>query len=136
MRISIKKHEIFVILFLLIGSVSLHICNRKEREYINNNASFTIGTITKYMEYKPPKLPKPGYNRRAYVEYIYRVKDSTYKNGYQNNAFKVPYKGVNVGDKYVVVYNTDDPQKSYILFDKKINDSSDFNSYIKEIKLK
>lgn len=118
------------ILFLVI----LYINNSYKQNELNSifeKPSYAIGIVYEYTKKKPSLSNYIG--QLQSVAFFYQVNDSIFKNKYE--CIEYPIKeDINKGDSYLVIYNTNEPQKSRLLTNFSIKDSSDFKRYISLIK--
>lgn len=134
--------KLFTIL-IIIGLFYFGFKHRKERRiYRTNlieNASYTIGTVSYYSSGKNP-IVVPGLvnstGSSPIVEYEFMIGDSSIKNKYDAFIAKVPDEGIKVGEKYLVLYNTNIPEENRMFFDYPIKDSTDYYQHIKEFEAK
>lgn len=130
------------IIVLIIGGVILFFLLRsqkQEQETFLNKGEFTIGEVTFYSSSKPgfiiPKgsgsTPKP-----SNVFFEYKINNTIYEMRYSNSPgiSYIPDTGVHEGEKYLVIYDKNNPKKSRMLFEYPIKDSSDFERYVKKLK--
>ena len=96
-----------------------------------DNPGYAIGIINYY---KPRVFPNS-----AFVDYSFNVNLNQYGNQYGNRSggkkwYIPPYGNYTQGDKYMVQYNKDNPSGihcSRMLFNYKVNDSLDYEAYVK-----
>jgi hypothetical protein len=69
------------------------------------------------------------------VRFEYIIGGQKYIHTYDENKSVVPREGVEIGEKYLVLYLKNDPQKSRILFDFPIRESTDFKESIQKFEL-
>ncbi|MFA6922994.1 MAG: hypothetical protein WC223_01960 [Bacteroidales bacterium] len=126
---------IIIISFILI--LILNKTTQKENDKIISNGSYTIGTVSVYSSGKgaiiAPKIINSPSNP-PWVKYTYTVNNKIYNNRYNAGNYKMPFEGVNEGERYLVVYKKDKPEKSLMLFDYPIRNDSDFEKYMEEFK--
>lgn len=131
-----------VYVIILIVSALFYLILMKHNRDLNNeifgNPEYSIGVVTKFSGAKngigvPGAITVPA--RPSSVKYKYAVDGLDYENRYISSTFKIPLEGVKVGEKYLVVYLKTDPQKSRMLFEYPIKDSSDFEKQISAIRL-
>ena len=128
----------YIVIFLCIVSIILFKNSfRKESQDIMLNGELTIGTVLIYSSSKPtihaPKtINQPGQSQSVKFEYL--VKNKKYIHTYGGNKGFIPSEGVVIGQKYLVKYLKRKPQKSRMLFDYPIKDSTDFKLYLKKFK--
>ncbi|WP_406844741.1 hypothetical protein [Flavobacterium soyae] len=93
------------------------------------NYDYIVGTIEVYF-YRVPVAYNATFSS---ITYSYIVNNVKYVNNYDAMFYKLPYSP-NVNDKFVVVYNKNDPQKSILLGDYPIKTEEDFNVFLKKYK--
>jgi len=135
-----KKYLEWIVLFICFVLLSLlTTLNKKSNaNKILRNASYTVGTITKYNERQSKSQVSGGTlipkMTPAYVEFSYRFDGLLLFNYYSENSFYIPEAGIKVNEKYVVVLERNNPKKSFVLFNYQIIDSADFTRYLQEFK--
>jgi hypothetical protein len=127
-------------IFIIVALTALYYVkkwNKSEILKIYSNSSFAIGTVTNYSSTTSHvMIPKLGtYRQVRCVRYTFIVCNEIIERGYEDSVLhKIPDLNVSVGDKYIVIYHRDDPQKNIMLFDYPIKDSADFNLFLKNVK--
>jgi len=100
-----------------------------------NDPGYAIGVINYYT----PRYIYPN-TSGAQINYTFFVNGKEYDCQYSNKQggkeWKIPASGnYNKGDQYMVQYNITDPgknpQSSRMLFNYKVNDSLDYEAYVK-----
>jgi hypothetical protein len=130
------------IIGLIIGGLMLFFLLRsqkQEEERILNNGEFSIGEVTFYSSSKPGFIiPRGGGStpKPTNVFFYYKVNDSIYEMRYSSGpGIKyIPDTGIYEGQKYLVIYDKKNPNKSRMLFKYPIRDSGDFERYVKDLK--
>ena len=112
---------------------------KEGNERIINNGEFTIGEVTFYSSRKSGFIVPDGTGSTAKpseVSIKYTIDTNIYKNRYNNGPgiSHIPNTGIQEGEKYLVIYNKNNPSKSRMLFKYPIKDSSDFERYVKDLK--
>ena len=124
--------ESILILSIILIIFLLYYYKQSEYKNISRNAGYSIGTILKYNERTHKRDVRHTITKPAYIEFKYNYKDTILFNYYSENSFYIPANSVKVGEKFLVAYSKDKPQKSMVLFDKPIRDSSDYKRYLLE----
>jgi hypothetical protein len=128
--------ETILISSIILIIIILYFYKQSEYKIIARNAGYSIGTILKYNERTHKNGISGGSAHTttipAYIEFKYNYKDTILFNYYSENSFYIPANSVKVGEKFLVAYSKDKPQKSMVLFDKPIRDSSDYKRYLLE----
>ena len=140
MREFFKEHNeniaIVVVVALFIGAffyVQLGTKNeRVSRVELYNNGSFAVGTF-KGRTYSKVTLKyiSFGYDAKESVADYYCYMDSEKA----SNAFS-DRDLADKGDKFLVLYDENDPKNAIIRLDYPIKDNSDFERYVKEFQEK
>jgi hypothetical protein len=112
-------------LFLLLSLASCRKDIANERNKFIESAELTVGTI-KYLVYSR--------HGNSYVTYSYIVDDSEYAGkdgqcGFDSSEASSKFYKVKEGEKYLVFFKKDEPEKSLIRLDYPITDSADFKRY-------
>ena len=119
---------LFIIFFFLFSFFSCREKILNERIEFINNSEPSIGKI-KYFVYSR--------NGNSYVTFSYIVDNTEYE-GIDGNCdidskeAGSKFYNVKKGEKYLVFYKQDNPEKSIIRLDYPIKDSTDFKRYVKE----
>jgi len=136
-----NKNKMIGYIILGIVAVGFYVAimrhNSNENKKIFNNPEYSIGVVTYFSNAKgaigvPNAVTAPA--KPAEIKYKYEVNGDGIENGYVDGEFKVPFSGPIAGEKYLVIYLKTNPQKSRMLFDYPINDSSDFVRYCEILK--
>jgi len=130
------------IIALIIGGLVLFFLLRsqkQEEERIINNGKFTIGEVTFYSSSKPGFIiPRGGGStpKPSKVNFKYVVDSIEYENHEANGPgiSYIPNKGIQEGERYLVIFNINNPEDSKMLFKYPIKDSGDFERYVKDLK--
>ena len=133
------KNILFIVIaiFCVCGIIIYKKIDKKEHHEIISNGCYTIGTVYFYSSvkdglYVPPMINSPS--NPAGVKFSYIVNGKPYNNQYNADYYKMPLSGIVDGEKYLVIYKKNEPEKSLMLFNYPVKDSSDYNRYIKEFK--
>jgi hypothetical protein len=103
--------------------------NGDETTEIFKKAKFSVGKVVKFKSIKVGSKHSTGESSRVTVEY--NIKDSLFKGTQAGDTFFTPEYSIDENVKYLVVYDSTNPQQFRILFDSPIKDSNDFVRYIK-----
>ncbi len=137
-----NKNKMIGYIILGIVAVGFYVAimrhNSNENKKIFNNPEYTIGVVTYFSNAKgvigvPNTVTVPA--KSAEIKYKYEVGGDSIENGYVDGEFKVPFSGPIAGEKYLVIYLKANPQKSRMLFDYPVKDSSDYTKYMEEFKI-
>lgn len=130
---KINKEIKKAFLMIMIGLAFLSIVKRpyKEKEKrIFRNPEFAIGEVINYK----PSRGGPSRGGTAKVEFIYNRKGKEYKNKYSAGIYLIPPRGVETGDRYLVVFVKDEPEEGIMLFNYPVKDSTDYINGIEKFK--
>lgn len=126
-----KKYYIIVVIlvasymvFLLTSKVN----NEKIKNYLGDY-DFSVGTVEVYFN-RGTIGSNVGVSS---VTYSYMANGIRYINNYDALFYKLP-SSPNIGDKFVVAFNKNDPQKSILLGDCLIRTDNDFEFFINRYK--
>lgn len=122
---------------LLLFSAAIFLSQRRKgdiRKNILNNIEYSIGTVTKYV----------GGHRGIFGANIKVTQgDPVIQISFKTKEHQINTKSKGllssdkeccVGNKYLVVYDSTNPETCMLLFDYQINDSADFEKYMEEFK--
>jgi len=134
-----KMGENIFVLIVVIAMIILGTIKQDEREkYLHDliqHASYSIGEVSYYSEQKnsiiAPKFANST-GKAPSVKYKFKVGDCLCSNKYDAFTARVPSVGINEGEKYLVLYDKDNPEENRMFFDYPIKDSTDFNRFVKE----
>jgi len=139
-----KKKDTMIqwIIYTIVTIVILIFVLRLQKEgneRIINNGELTIGEVTFYSSRKSGFIVPDGSGSTAKpseVSLKYTIDTTIYKNRYNNGPgiIHIPDTGIYEGEKYLVIYDKNNPHKSRMLFKYPIQDSGDFESYVKDLK--
>lgn len=132
-KINWRKH-INPLLLLLFCGIIFFILNYNARtkakariKEFEENGLYTIGTITKYNE----EHINTNIRVAANVEYGYTINGKYYE--YLDEDF--PKNNIpKIGETYMIIYLPYEPDRSGLLCDYRVRDSTDFKRYIEEFK--
>jgi len=131
-----KRRKWIEYIFFTVCVISLILFKvyfNNESEGILKNGLFTIGTVLVYSEDKPsiyaPRMVNQSGQSRS-IRFEYFVNRRKYIHTYGGFVGTIPSEGVEFGQKYLVVYLEKYPQKSRMLFDYPILDSTDFKKSV------
>jgi len=132
-----KELTKFIIAVLCIaGFFLLKGVSRNETKLIISNGDFTIGKLIEYSQRSGTVItPNNTVNQPGnppFIKFKYTAKNIEYMNRYDANTYKIPYNKIKEGAEYLVVYYNKNPQKSRMLFEYPIKDSTDFKKSVKE----
>ena len=138
MKRNKKVERIFTISIIILTVIvgMNHRKNRKsEKENLLQNGLFAIGEVIYYSSSKSPiaapKISNTG--KPAKIEFSVRINGQKYICKYDEWSGEIPNEGIEVGNKYLVLYPKDfSPNKCRMQFDYPIKDSTDFKKYIVE----
>jgi hypothetical protein len=90
---------------------------------IINNPSYSIGVV---------KIYSPGGRASATVTFQYDVKGNSFRKSYENASYRwnVPSNGVDIGNEFMVQYDSLDPGTARMLFSYQLKDSTDYKKYV------
>lgn len=120
----------FVILIVISTSCREDIIN--ERNEYFEHAELSIGEINFFV-----------YSRlgNSYIVYSYSVDDDVYNGedgdcgiGIESSEARSIFYKVKKGERFLVFYKKEDPEKSIIRLDYPISDSADFERYLTELR--
>ncbi|MFA7444809.1 MAG: hypothetical protein WCY89_02600 [Flavobacteriaceae bacterium] len=123
------KAIIIVFISLFSAMILLSIKGNTEFEKLKNDYAFSEGTILEYINNEGKKPTKRLIQK---VKYKYLVDNYIYTN--QINEYSeivFPYFKPNLEMKYLVIYEKNNPQNSYILFNYPLNNTIQKDEYIK-----
>lgn len=135
-KIKKKGEFVFWVMFILVFWYysDKHWEERREfKEKLLKNAAYATGSISFY---NPSARFFSKTRQPAFVKYEFIVGDSLIKHQYGADLNYVPDEGVEIGEKYLVLYKKGNPKENRMFFDYRIKDSTDFKRYIKEIEKK
>lgn len=131
------KKKYILVLIIIMGLIVFlwgREINKNKTTKDLGDYDYTVGNIEVYF-YRSPV----GYNARfSSITYSYIVNNIKYINNYDALFYKLP-PSPNVNDKFVVVFNKKDPQKSLLLGDFPIKTNQDFKIFVdthKDFKIK
>ena len=130
---------IFGIIVCILLFIFVSRSQKQGNKRILNNGEFTIGEVTFYSSSKPGFIVPRGTGSTAKpteVSIKYKIDNTTYKYRYNKGPGikHIPDAAVRKGEKYLVIYNKNNPNKSRMLFKYPIKDSGDFERYVKDLK--
>ena len=120
------------IIVVVSALLSLSCCKKKTK--IVTNPTYAIGTINNYV------IPRIGNGYEicfSYYDAYYTISGKEYSICYYNgdNGWCVPKGNYNSGDKYMVVYDYNNPQQAAcMLFNYPVRDSTDYKNYVNKFK--
>lgn len=128
--------ELGIFIFLVSGFLIMSNKQDKETKAIFKNAKYVPGEIIFYSggsgtTVVPGIVNNPG--QSEWVKFKYKVDGKEYINTESDIEPKIPKEGVKVGDKFVIVYHKDDPEKVRVIFDRPIKNEKDFKKHQKEL---
>ncbi|WP_297096869.1 hypothetical protein [uncultured Draconibacterium sp.] len=138
MKRNKKVERIFTISIIILTVIvgMNHRKNRKsEKENLFQNGLFTIGEVIYYSSPKSPiaapKISNTG--KPAEIEFSVKINGQKYICKYDEWSGEIPNEGIEVGNKYLVLYPKKfSPNECRMQFDYPIKDSIDFKKYIAE----
>lgn len=126
------NRKIFIAIIFLISLAlffySKQINNGKLEEYLENY-KYSVGEIEVYFQRSTIRF-NVGKNS---ITYSYIVNNKKILNNYDLLFYELP-ENPKKGNKYIVLYNENEPQKSILLGNYKIENNLDFKKYIEEFK--
>lgn len=124
--------------FVVLAICLLILTNRQKEETkeIFKNAKYVPGEITFFTGGHgtliiPKVVNSPGQSAR--VKFKYEIEGKEYIKSERDIDSKIPKEGIKVGDRFVIAYHKDDPEKVRVMFDKPIKNETDFAKYLKEL---
>ena len=131
-----KYFEYVFVFVCIIVFIIIRVSGDKETKRILHNAKYTIGTVTYFNSgtgtiVSPRLVGQPGDS--PFIKFVYTVNGLEYENSYSSNISRITVENTGPGDKYVVAFDKNDPQKSRILFDKPIKNDTDFKKYLQDL---
>ncbi len=128
--------KLLFLVFLLIFPLTFFLKIKKDSDFRNlkTNYSLTKGIINNYFIPKIKSgIPTSGKSSDSKkIEYEYIVENTTYKNEIIDNPYMdLPNKKPDFSPNYLVIYEINNPQNSYILLKYPIKDESDFCKFEK-----
>ena len=126
MRISEKTGFFIFISFLVIVFIILKWNDDKRIAHLSKDGLYSIATIDSYSHFIA--ATRTGSSKSAEVEYSFQIGDKYFKD---TQSAGIP-SGVEEGKRYFLLVNKEGFQKTKILFDRQIKDSTDFQRYVKE----
>ena len=133
------KNILFIALaiFCVCGIIIYKKIDKKEQHEIISNRCYTIGTVYFYSSlkdglYVPPMINSPS--NPAGVKFSYIVNNKLYNNQYNSDYYKMPLSGIVEGEKYLVIYKKNEPEKSLMLFNYPIKNDTDLKKYLEIFK--
>lgn len=121
----------FSLIFLYVSSIQQE--NENETIFSSSDLKFVIGEVIYYHPYSGG-IHVWGANYSSgptSVGFKFEVEDRAYERRYTTVVYKIPDKGVHIGERYLVAYLQADPEKCLMLFDYPIKDSLDFEQGVK-----
>lgn len=126
------KRKIFIGIIFLISLAlffySKRIDKGKLEEYLGNY-KYLVGEIEVYFERSTIRF-NVG---KSSITYSYIVNNKKILNNYDLLFYELP-ENPKKGNKYIVLYNENEPQKSILLGNYKIENNLEFKKYIEEFK--
>lgn len=124
---------VLILILIIIGFLAhYNQDNRDDTTEIFKKAKFSIGKV---IEFKPIKFgSKHSVGAPSKVTVEYNIRDSIFTGTQEGDIFFTPEYYIDEDVKYLVVYDSTNPQYFRILFDSPIKDSSDFVQYLKDSK--
>lgn len=126
-----KKYDANVlVIIIIVGLIMILWGGQMHKNKLKKDIGdydFTVGVVEVYFS-----RGTIGYNvGHSSITYSYIINNVRYVKYYDALFYKLPALP-NVGDKYIVAYNKNDPQKSILLGDYPVKTDEDFIAYIKE----
>ncbi len=136
-----KMYEYIIAAIIFIITIIVVSRSQQEQKDFKNDllmtGKLTIGEVIFFQKSRGALFVKGIANnagKRSKVSFYFTINDQKITNTYEKSHAYVPNDGIKQGDKYLVAYKRDDPNKNLMLFDYPIKDSTDFKRYVKEIK--
>ena len=102
---------------------------QNRRDSLKDAGNITIGEVVGFTYEKSPVIEN--------LLYRYKVNNKVYRRGDRSwnmdNPAKVKSKDIKEGDRYIVLYDKENPKKSIIRVDYEILDDKSYDRYVKEI---
>jgi hypothetical protein len=139
-RLKHKKviENIFFVIVILIVVVLGTNNNQKKKQFkseLKMLACLSIGEVSNYRSGRSPLVVLKFVNstgRTPAIEYHFNLNGETIVNKYDAYKADVPSGGIKEGEKYLVLYDKDNPTENRMFFSYPIRDSTDFKKYVKE----
>jgi hypothetical protein len=114
------------ITFVVIVLFILKINDQRRTKLLTMNGIYSIAKIELRSHYRAGG--NTGSSKSSKVEYSFLINKKCYED---SHSAGIP-TGVNKGNKYFLLVDKNDFTKTEIFFDRPINDSLDFERYVKE----
>ncbi|MDX8338182.1 hypothetical protein SLH46_03235 [Draconibacterium sp. IB214405] len=126
---------ISIIILTVIVGMNHRNNGKSEKENLLKNGLFAIGEIIDYSSPKSalaaPNVSSTG--KPAELQFSVRINEQEYICDYDEWSGEIPHEGIEVGNKYLVLYPKDFSSKEFRMqFDYPIKDSTDFKRYVVE----
>nr|WP_297165627.1 hypothetical protein [uncultured Dysgonomonas sp.] len=115
------------LIFLTLLYMFFHYLRKDSERKIANNLGYSIGVLK--------NITTAGTPMSIEVYFDFEANSRTY-NGMKDSGKTIGYKAAVIGNQYLMIYDTLNPENCQILFDYPIKDSSDFIRYLEEFKTK
>lgn len=126
MTIKKKKFmELLVVVLVIVGLIFLNKAGNKFNDELIYSGKFAIGTFVQF------STQLVGFSRSYKYYYYNNNGNKRYSVDSKNMPDKKMRKNIKKGEQFFVLYNEDGAS---IFFNKPINDSTDFENYVKEFK--
>ncbi len=127
---SIQKIFLLLAGCVVVFGVINFVRNNDFKKLINHYG-ITKGSIERYNVESKLSLPSRGLsNSRNRISFTYQVENKRYKKMYSQNGFvDVPDKKPDLTMEYIVIYQSDNPQNSFLLLNYPIRSKSELDRY-------